>query len=138
MSNTNRDHNQGQGKWASQSDLHREIVGLERRFEKRFDEFAQTIHKSMSRLETAVGQAVNRTNQPTNWGWVIAAVLALGSFITLYLQPVKNDAQHNRAEIVKQRAKISEAAVEQAYQRGRMDEGIQTLKAEVIRLRSRP
>jgi hypothetical protein len=39
------------------------------------------------------------TGNPTNWGWVLASIIALGSFIALYVQPVKEAAGRDRQAV---------------------------------------
>lgn len=49
------------------------------------------------KLNTKIDNATQKRD--TNWGWVLAAVTALGGFILLYVQPVAETARLNASNI---------------------------------------
>lgn len=58
----------------------------------RISSAVEATSKSVGTLATtqnSLAAKLNDSNQ-TNWGWIISGVLALGGFITLYVQPVRS------------------------------------------------
>lgn len=54
-------------------------------------------------IKEAVDRLVNTTNQPTNWGWIVSALLAgsviFGGYTTLITEPIRGSANKNESTI---------------------------------------
>jgi hypothetical protein len=70
---------------------HGEFTQFARQTEQRFDQ----TDRRMGEILTGVNNLQAAVNRPVNYGWLISGLLALGAFITLYVNPVDKRATDN-------------------------------------------
>lgn len=85
-------------------------------------------HK-IDRIVDRIGQ-----KEPTNWGWITAAAVALGAFITLYTQPLSKENQAQDAAIAKLTAKQFEIREEQVQAHAKIEAEHMMLMEQVQQL----